>query len=322
MTTPVYCPICTHKLELREAGGRIRPVCPNCGYVHYVNPVPTVGVVIEMDDGLVLIRRANPPHQGEWTFPSGYVEADERLEEAAVREAEEETGLKVEIVELADVNSYPEGPPASGIMVFYRARPVGGELRGGDDALEAKVFRPEDVPLLPFRTHREVMARWLQMREIQAPRLSDDLPPIEAWVRPAVPGDAQQIVELVRMMSANRDLSEEEWHDVLLRAKEMPTLEIFVAQSTVHTPLLIGCVALSVVRTLTEHYGLINDMAVLPTYRRQGIGAALLKAVMKRAAELNLHTLVVNTARANEAAQEFYAESGFTPLPVMQLRLR
>jgi 8-oxo-dGTP diphosphatase len=318
MATPVYCPICRHRLETREEGGRLRPACPNCGYIHYVNPVPTVGVVIEMDGGVVLIRRANPPHQGEWTFPSGYVEADERLEDAAVREAEEETGLKVEIIELADVNSYPEGPPASGIMIFYRARPVGGELRGGDDALEASVFRPDEIPPLPFRTHREVLARWLAMREIERA----DLPQQEFVVRPAAAGDARQIVELIRMMPSNQGMSETEWQNVMLRIQEMPSLELFVAQTSEQPPILIGCVALSVVRTLTEHYGLINDMVVLPAWRRKGIGAALLKVVMQRAAQLNLHTLVANTARASEAAQAFYAESGFTPMPVMRLRMR
>ena len=92
MAAPVYFPVCANKLTLREESGRTRPVCLNCGYVHYVNPVPTVGVLIEMDGGVVLIKRANPPNQGRWVFPSGYVEADERLEEAAIREAEEETG--------------------------------------------------------------------------------------------------------------------------------------------------------------------------------------------------------------------------------------
>ncbi|MEQ9030974.1 MAG: NUDIX hydrolase, partial [Aggregatilineales bacterium] len=96
-----YCPICSHELVQRESGGRMRASCDNCGYVHFVNPVPGVGLLIEMDGGIVLIQRGNPPHQGDWTLPSGFVEADESAEEAAIREAEEETGLKVEIIEMA-----------------------------------------------------------------------------------------------------------------------------------------------------------------------------------------------------------------------------
>src|SRR5262245_13889749 len=127
-----YCPVCGHTpLSIREEGGRLRQVCDNCGYVHYVKPIPAVGILIEMDGGVVLIRRSNPPHKGEWTLPSGYIEADESAEEAAVREAEEETGLKVSIIEMAGVNSFPEGPPASGIIIFFRAKPTDGELHGG-----------------------------------------------------------------------------------------------------------------------------------------------------------------------------------------------
>ncbi|PJF26222.1 MAG: hypothetical protein CUN53_08800, partial [Phototrophicales bacterium] len=54
--TLTYCPICGHTLGSRAEGGRVRQACDNCGYVHYVNPVPAVGIVIEMDGGLVLIH--------------------------------------------------------------------------------------------------------------------------------------------------------------------------------------------------------------------------------------------------------------------------
>ncbi len=323
MVEPTYCPVCTHPLEPRESGGRMRPACPECGYVHYVNPVPTVGVVIEMDDGgVVLIRRRNPPHQGQWAFPSGYVEADERLEEAAIREAEEETGLHVKIIELADVNSYPEGPPASGIMIFYRARPVGGTLQAGDDAVEAQVFAPQDVPLLPFRTHREMMAQWLT-NHTDVPPPPNLAPRDQPYViRPAHPEDAQQIIELVRMIPANHGLSDNDWEAAHLRLREMTALAVYVAQLRTGPPLVIGCVVLSVVHVITGGFGFINDMAVLPTYRRQGVGAALLEAAMRRAAALNLDTLLINTARASQASQAFYQAAGFSDQVIMRLHLR
>lgn len=328
--TPTYCPICAHTLEPHKSGGRVRPTCPNCGYVHYVNPVPTVGVVIEIDGGLVLIKRGHPPHAGEWAFPSGYVEADERLEEAAVREAEEETGLKVEIIELADVNSYPEGPPASGVMVFYRARPVGGELRAGDDADEARVFAPDEIPPIPFRTHREMLAQWLARQKSETgvhPRITIAAhdTPFTSSVRPMRPADVQDVIDLSHMIPANQGLTESDWRDASLRLRELPHLNVFVAQLDGQppiAPMVIGCVVLSTVRTLTGGYGLIDDMAVLPTYRRHGVGAALLEAAMRRAGELNLQTLMVGVHRSSEAAQSFFTRAGFTSEPVMQLRLR
>lgn len=318
-----FCPICSHELTKREEGGRLRPACDNCGYVHYLNPVPGVGLLIEMDGGLVLIQRRNPPHQDEWTLPSGFVEADESAEEAAVREAEEETGLKVEIIELAGINSFPEGPPVSGIMIFFRMRPVGGTLQADDDAKAVKVLQPDAMPLLPFRTHREIVAEWLdRYHHEQLP----EKPPLphqtDFFIRPTKLQDEDEISGLLALIPPNRNLSPEQWREVFFRLRESPSVEVFVAQTRNNPSIIIGCIALSIVRTLTEGRGLINDMAVLPTYQRRGVGAELLEAVVRRANQLNLSALMVNTQRANDQARAFYAASGFRESHVMLLKIR
>jgi ADP-ribose pyrophosphatase YjhB (NUDIX family)/ribosomal protein S18 acetylase RimI-like enzyme len=325
MTPLIYCPICGHTLGEREEGGRLRQACDNCGYVHYVNPVPAVGILIEQDGGLVLIRRANPPHRGEWTLPSGFIEADESAEEAAIREAEEETGLKVEILELFDVNSFPEGPPISGIMIFFRARPVGGELRGGDDAIEARVFQTAELPVLPFRTHREAGARWLARQERPATTLGASATPAERdfHIRPAEASEMNEVLALLALIPGNRDFDREEWREVAQRFREPAGIELTVAVTDFPQPMVIGFVALSVVRTLTGGYGLISDMAVLPSYQRRGVGAALLEAAMRHAQRQNLRSLLVATDRANERARAFYASLGFAVEDgIMRLRLR
>ncbi|QPC84754.1 GNAT family N-acetyltransferase [Phototrophicus methaneseepsis] len=318
---PVYCPICGHTLTEREEGGRLRPACDNCGYVHFVNPVPGVGMLIEMDGGVVLIKRRNPPNQGKWTLPSGFVEADESAEEAAVREAEEETGLKTEIIELAAINSFPEGPPVSGIMVFYRMRPIGGQLQAGDDATEARVFAPDELPLLPFRTHREMIAEWLENHVERSANMPIHKP-ASIHIRLTQSSDAEQVMGLLALIPANRHLTDEEWAAVRLRLQESPLVEVYVAETTDSPSLIVGCCALSVVRGLTEGGGLLNDMAVLPLYQRRGVGAELLEVVMRRAGELNLRTLWVNTHRANDQARAFYAKLGFRTGEMMRLKIR
>ncbi len=326
MSSLTFCPICGHALGEREEGGRIRQACDNCGYVHFVNPVPAVGILIEKDGGLVLIRRGNPPHQGEWTLPSGFIEADESAEEAAAREAEEETGLKVEIVELFGVNSFPEGPPISGIMVFFRARPTGGQLRAGDDAIEARVFPIGELPLMPFRTHREAASQWLARQEgsIGEPSAVNAPPPDRGFIiRPAELGEVNEVMALLALIPANRDLSRDAWREVAQRFHEPAGMEIYVAVSEQPQSMVIGFVAVSAVRTLLGGYGLISDMAVLPTYQRRGVGAALLEAAMRRAQRLNLRSLLVATDRANERARAFYASLGFAVEEgIMRLRLR
>lgn len=320
ITNPHYCPICGEELTLRSEGGRERPACANCGYVHFVNPVPGVGLLIEMDGGLVLIQRKNPPHKGLWSLPSGFVEADESAEEAAVREAEEETGLKTEIIELANINSFPEGPPVSGIMIFYRLRPVGGTLRAGDDASAAQVFHRDEMPVLPFRTHREMVAQWMEQYAEQAGHKSSQEQPAFG-IRPFSSEDTDDVMSLLLTIPANRNLTREERGKIALRMREMPTLEIFVAETTSSTPTVIAFAALSVVRDLTGGVGLLSSMAVLPTFKRRGVGAALLKAIMQRARELELHALWVDKSRANEQAQAFFAALGFAELELLRLRL-
>lgn len=318
-----YCPVCGHELTEREEGGRLRPTCPNCGYVYYHNPVPGVGLLIEMNGGIVLIQRGNSPHKGDWTLPSGFVEADETTEEAAIREAEEETGLKVEIVEMMGVNSFPEGPPVSGIMIFYRMRPVGGELRAGDDAAAVKVFAPGEVPLLPFRTHREVMGEWLERYHKEAlPNTNAQKPQSTFTVRAMLPEDMGEVIGLLAMIPANRDLSQADWHAAVIRMQEAPQVEVFIAETVQSPTMIIGCVALSHIRGITQGMGFVNDMAVLPTYQRRGVGAELLEAAIRRAGERNLTRLLVNTQRANDQARAFYAATGFATTEIMDLQIR
>ena len=315
-----YCPVCAHDLVEREEGGRVRQMCDRCGYVYYENPVPGVGVLIEHESGIVLVKRGNPPHQGEWTLPSGFVEADESAEEAAVREAEEETGLKVEIIEMAGINSFPEGPPVSGIMIFFRVRPVGGILQAGDDAADAKVFLPDELPRLPFRTHREILAQWQALRPGQ--NMSEPPPTEPFTIRRAEPQDEDEILGLLATIPANRHMQPERWHEVLLRLRESSTIDVYVAQTHQSPPLIIGFISLSIVRGLTEGRGFINDMAVLPTYKRQGVGEALLEAVLRRAGHLNLTSVMVNPQRANDQARAFYAACGFSDGNILRLKLR
>jgi 8-oxo-dGTP diphosphatase len=127
--------------------------------------VPGVGLLIELDGRLAMIQRGVPPHQGEWTFPSGFVEIDEHVEDAAIREAHEETGLTVQLERLLSVHSFPEGPPLSGIIVFYVARPLNPEMaQAGDDALDLKFIDVDAIGELPFRTHNEALAHYRAAR--------------------------------------------------------------------------------------------------------------------------------------------------------------
>ena len=99
-------------------------------------------------------------------------------------------------------------------MIFFRAHPVGGELKGGDDAADARVFQPEEMPLLPFRTHREMMAQWLAQHSARKAGIAAGATG-EFTIRPAEAADANEVVALLHLIPANRALIRDEWRDGL-----------------------------------------------------------------------------------------------------------
>ena len=114
-------------------------------------PLVGVGVLIRDGDRYLLVRRAAEPDAGLWSIPGGLVELGERVEEAAVREALEETGLEVEIRDLLGVVDKIERDDAGRIrfhfvIVDYLAEVKGGSLKASSDALEARWVRAEELP--------------------------------------------------------------------------------------------------------------------------------------------------------------------------------
>jgi 8-oxo-dGTP diphosphatase len=108
-----------------------------------------VDVIIPSDEGrVVLIRRGNDPFRGRWALPGGFVEVGETVEQAAVREAAEETGLAVELAGLVGVYSDPERDPRGhNVSVAFLARVLSGELSAATDASEVSLLHPDAVEL-------------------------------------------------------------------------------------------------------------------------------------------------------------------------------
>lgn len=123
-----------------------RLLCPHCGKIveRYRNPFPTVDIIIEINEGIVLIQRKNPPYG--WALPGGFVDYGESLEAAALREAKEETSLDVEIVSQLGAYSDPHRDPRQHtISVVFKARAT-GQPRAADDASEIGIFNRDTLP--------------------------------------------------------------------------------------------------------------------------------------------------------------------------------
>jgi 8-oxo-dGTP diphosphatase len=153
-----FCPLCASPLERRPSGERERPVCPKCSFVQYRNPVAGVAVIV-LREGRVLLGRRAGSYAGLWCIPCGYVEWDEDIRDAAVREMKEETGLEVEPGMVFEVHSNFHNPAQHTVGVWFMARSFSGEPRPGGDLEAVKFFPLESLPELAFPTDGLVLAR-------------------------------------------------------------------------------------------------------------------------------------------------------------------
>ena len=114
-------------------------------------PLIGVGSIIIEDSRVVLVKRAHPPIQGQWSIPGGVLEVGEMIREAAVRESREETGLVVEPGELLGVfdrilHDADRRVQYHYVLIDFLCRRVGGELLAASDAAEVRWFKPEELP--------------------------------------------------------------------------------------------------------------------------------------------------------------------------------
>ena len=279
-----YCPRCAARLEARLTADRDRMVCPACGYVHYVNPIVAAGCLVQEDGQVLLVRRAVEPGLGKWGLPAGYAEAGERPEETAVRETLEETGLQVAIDEFLGVYSFLMGALPGGVVVVYAAHAVGGTLHPGADASEARFFAPDEIPEVAFRVHRRVLGQWARAATIRCQEADEAQ-------RRQVTGLAERCGPALCPSAESRSVG------------ESPLLLVAMEGSEVVGYLAADSAPVQGVLTLQEVF-------VLPEYRRWGIGMRLLGTVAELAAHRGAVSLLA-TVPAENPGLLLFTHAGF-----------
>jgi ADP-ribose pyrophosphatase YjhB (NUDIX family)/GNAT superfamily N-acetyltransferase len=316
MSAPIYCPRCGAALERRFAEGREREICPACGFVFYRNPVPAVGVVVELDGRVVLVRRRYEPRAGYWALPAGFMELGESAEEAAIRECHEETGLLVQIDHLLGVYSFGFGEQ-SGLVIIYAATAVGGILAAGDDATEVGAFALDALPApFAFRTHLQALDRWRRERRQAASAL---LPPVRDGlvVRYATHGDAPAALELLLggpYEDTERWLLADALFQDRLHAPDHPTLVVELDGA------IVGIAVLAFHQTIRGWHATLDELAVASAHQRRGLGAALVQAAAHLAQARGCAALHVVAAH-NHHAHDFLLACGFAAGGTLTLEL-
>jgi ADP-ribose pyrophosphatase YjhB (NUDIX family) len=152
-----FCPRCGASVTHEERFGRVRPVCPQCGWIHFVDPKVAAAVLVIQNGRVLLVRRVNEPFRGLWTLPAGFVNGGEDPAEAAERECVEETGLTVRVTRVFDIVSGREHPRGADFVIVYVAEALGGELKADDDADAVEWFDKNNLPQLAFRATQKVL---------------------------------------------------------------------------------------------------------------------------------------------------------------------
>ncbi|MBS1253260.1 MAG: NADH pyrophosphatase [Anaerolineales bacterium] len=281
-----FCPICAAELETRLVDDKERLVCPACSFILYINPKVAAGMLIEDDNKVVLVQRGVRPAKGTWALPSGFAEYEESIEESAVREALEETGLQVEVDDLLGVYSYHSEVVGRGVLVLFSGHVVGGEMRAGDDADEVGRFGPDELPpmeRIAFSTHRQALHDWKQAKAVV--------------VRPATVGEANAVT---RMRNEHEFL----WERDYTRFVQSQDRELFVATEREE---VVGFANVSPQANGTV---LLEQIFVLPQYRRWGIATRLIDAVIGFGQQHEARALI-SVVPAVSPALIVYLKAGF-----------
>ncbi len=142
----IRCPRCQNEIEI------------------FQNPIPTVDILIEMGTrGIVLIKRKNPPYG--WAIPGGFVDYGESAEEAAVREAKEETNLDVKLLRQFHTYSDPKRDPRHHTITTVYVAAGEGSPQAKDDAIEIGIFREFDLPQEMAFDHRSILMDYFRSKK-------------------------------------------------------------------------------------------------------------------------------------------------------------
>ncbi len=162
-----FCSACAQPVEVRIPEGDALPryICTGCSTIHYENPKLILGCVPEYDGQLLLCRRAIEPRRGFWTFPAGFMENGETLQQAAARECWEEALARVDIGSLLAVVHVLH---AQQVHINFRARLAEPVFGVGIESLETALVAPADIPWgeLAFPSVEFTLRRWLADREL------------------------------------------------------------------------------------------------------------------------------------------------------------
>lgn len=181
-----YCNFCGKELVSELLDEKERQVCKNCREIIYENPLPVASVILpNKARETLLVKRANEPFKGMWCLPVGFAETGESIEEAALRELKEETGITGKIVQLVDVCSHTNPLYGELLIVTFEAEKLSGTEKAGDDASDCRYFPIMNLPKLAFDSQEKAVQKYVELKK----DLWNIYDSVDTFVKAAIKGE-------------------------------------------------------------------------------------------------------------------------------------
>ena len=159
-----FCSLCGGVTVTRREDNVPRSYCETCGVFFYENPLPVVSTILLSDRKILLVKRGKKPYRGMWCLPTGFAEAGESIEDAALRELEEETGMRGSIVGLVDLGSAENYYYGDLLFVTFEVEATGGRLARGGDADTVRYFPLDRIPRLAFTSNKKAIEAFIRSK--------------------------------------------------------------------------------------------------------------------------------------------------------------
>lgn len=156
-----YCPYCRTRLSTKTEAGIIRDFCTPCETFFYNNPLPVASSIVVADRRILLVKRKNRPYRNKWCLPTGFAESGETIAEAALRELEEETGVKGRTIDLVHVDSTTNYFYGDLLFLTFEVKPIYGDVVAGDDAIAAQYFPLDKIPSMAFKSNQKAVSAYI-----------------------------------------------------------------------------------------------------------------------------------------------------------------
>jgi ADP-ribose pyrophosphatase YjhB (NUDIX family) len=159
-----HCLYCGRATVKKYEDNVRRDFCPSCQSFFYENPLPVVSAILDSSRRILLVKRSRPPFKGMWCLPTGFAEAGESIEDATLRELEEESGIKGRIVKLLDVDSYKSRFYGDLLFLTFVVEEVGGKLAAGGDSEQARFWPVNKLPPLAFPPNKRALDAYIKSK--------------------------------------------------------------------------------------------------------------------------------------------------------------